>query len=1000
MSAAPKRLSSLSVLGGALRGAKVDVDVVDEVLIGSDPGCSFHLDLPGISPIHARLWVDLNGAVVHDTRSPTGVFVNFDRVEGQSPVREGDVIWLGPPQEPGSVQIQCGFVAGDADDYPGAGLPATDDMAEPALEETAPPGHAAPGPELADQLNLGEFVVEEPEPAPASPPEDAEFLVAGFDADWPQVAPAPPSSPTPPAAPVASRPAEASDDAFFIGEAAVAPPPAPTSGPADDPFFVEEDPGVAGPPPSLPSPAPEPDAVSFTADEFFFDAAPPAMPASVPIDLPPLVPPTPTPAAIPAPRPAPVPPPKPAPPVAPPVAKPAPPVAPPVARPAPVAAPPPVAARAAKPAAATAKPHTPAVARAAPGVARPAPTRQPEGPAGVRPTARRSSRPTAPAHRAGAAPLARYAPMGLAALAVLGGLAFVVTRFLGAAQVASIEPTRARTGQTVVLTGKGFASDPQANVVLFGDKPGTVVKATESQLEVVVPEVVTAPGQDVRVPVRVRAGRGESRPVELAVFAGPTLHGISPDVAMPGDEVVLAGAGWRLGAAVRFGVQAAEVLDVKETSIRTRVPPILGGPGTFAPVVVSVGGGESNPAPFYIGRVPLVLKVEPPAAAPGDLVVIRGRGFQRDVLRNAVLIGGARALIVAAVDDDLKVVVPRVPAGPEARPLQVRVAGSENVGQTTLQVPSPPEMADFRFVAEPFDAAYGKTHAVLATALGPAFVLAASGGRTAADRAVEAQRRLNEAVLVLSTGGLNFEVRTPDTTPALALAGRPELLLEVTEEDASAYNEDWTGLRGRGGAVSRTRLARWWEAVARDLVLMLVRNERPQFAAALAPEGRVLAEVFQAGQKAGGNGLPLQVLAAMKPATREALRLVAFRVPPTIPGPQGPASVAVAPAAAVGTPLHLEGTWGGIEIEEGLRRDVTATFKADSGSVAYEGMVTLTVPLLSLEAPQNNAVRFSLQYRGGIRYYNGRWDGQALAGTISRDPAGAETVATFTLRPR
>src|SRR6266540_81039 len=809
MSAAPKRLSSLSVLGGALRGAKVDVDVVDEVLIGSDPGCSFHLDLPGISPIHARLWVDLNGAVVHDTRSPTGVFVNFDRVEGQSPVREGNVIWLGPPQEPGSVQIQCGFVAGDADDYPGAGLPATDDMAEPALEETAPPGHAAPGPELADQLNLGEFVVEEPEPAPASPPEDAEFLVAGFDADWPQVAPAPPSSPTPPAAPVASRPAEASDDAFFIGEAAVAPPPAPTSGPADDPFFVEEDPGVAGPPPSLPSPAPEPDAVSFTADEFFFDAAPP---------------------------------------VAPPVAKPAPPVAPPVARPAPVAAPPPVAARAAKPAAATAKPHTPAVARAAPGVARPAPTRQPEAPAGVRPTARRSSRPTAPAHRAGAAPLARYAPMGLAALAVLGGLAFVVTRFLGAAQVASIEPTRARTGQTVVLT---------------------------------------APGQDVRVPVRVRAGRGESRPVELAVFAGPTLHGISPDVAMPGDEVVLAGAGWRLGAAVRFGVQAAEVLDVKETSIRTRVPPILGGPGTFAPVVVSVGGGESNPAPFYIGRVPLVLKVEPPAAAPGDLVVIRGRGFQRDVLRNAVLIGGARALIVTAVDDDLKVVVPRVPAGPEARPLQVRVAGSENVGQTTLQVPSPPEMADFRFVAEPFDAAYGKTHAVLATALGPAFVLAASGGRTAADRAVEAQRRLNEAVLVLSTGGLNFEVRTPDTTPALALAGRPELLLEVTEEDASAYNEDWTGLRGRGGAVSRTRLARWWEAVARDLVLMLVRNERPQFAAALAPEGRVLAEVFQAGQKAGGNGLPLQVLAAMKPATREALRLVAFRVPPTIPRPPG-----------------------------------------------------------------------------------------------------------------
>src|SRR5438445_10564695 len=107
MSVGPKRLSSLSVLGGALRGAKVGVDVVDEVLIGSDPGCSLHLDLAGISPIHARLWVDVHGAVVHDTTSPTGVFVHFDRVEGHSPVRVGEVIRLAPPKPPGSAQIQA-----------------------------------------------------------------------------------------------------------------------------------------------------------------------------------------------------------------------------------------------------------------------------------------------------------------------------------------------------------------------------------------------------------------------------------------------------------------------------------------------------------------------------------------------------------------------------------------------------------------------------------------------------------------------------------------------------------------------------------------------------------------------------------------------------------------------------------------------------------------------------------------------------------------------------
>jgi len=61
--------------------------------------------------------------------------------------------------------------------------------------------------------------------------------------------------------------------------------------------------------------------------------------------------------------------------------------------------------------------------------------------------------------------------------------------------------------------------------------------------------------------------------------------------------------------------------------------------------------------------------------------------------------------------------------------------------------------------------------------------------------------------------------------------------------------------------------------------------------------------------------------------------------------------------------------------------------------------VTLTVPLLTLE-PQKTAVRFSLQFKGGIRYYAGKWDGRVLSGRISRDPAGADGVGTFELRPR
>ena len=99
---------SLNVLSGPLSGRKLVLeDAVDNILIGSDPSCGFVLDTPGVSPIHARLWVDLNGATVYDTNSPAGVYVNDDRVVKEAPVRNGDILWLGPPGEEGSVLIQC-----------------------------------------------------------------------------------------------------------------------------------------------------------------------------------------------------------------------------------------------------------------------------------------------------------------------------------------------------------------------------------------------------------------------------------------------------------------------------------------------------------------------------------------------------------------------------------------------------------------------------------------------------------------------------------------------------------------------------------------------------------------------------------------------------------------------------------------------------------------------------------------------------------------------------
>ena len=593
----------------------------------------------------------------------------------------------------------------------------------------------------------------------------------------------------------------------------------------------------------------------------------------------------------------------------------------------------------------------------------------------------------------------------MAALVVLAGLGLGALRLLGGGvKLASVEPARVRVGQRATLTGSGFANDPAGNTVLFGSREAKVLQASPERLEVEVPEAVAESGGEERVDVVVKAGTRASAAVSVSVFQGPRLHGLSPEAALPGEEVLLAGAGWGVGATVRFGTAPAQVVEVQPTRIRAVVPEAAGTPGTEAPVVVTVGTTESNAAPFIVGRLPVVSGIAPASAAAGDTVTVSGRGFEPDPLRNDVRVGGVPALVLSAAPDALVVAVPRTGPGEPSRALEVRVPGSENVGQALVQVPPAADPVEFHFAAEPFTAAPGRAHAVVTTGLGPAFVLAASGGKTAAARAVEAAQRLNGATQALrTTVGLNLEARGLDASPVLALAGKPEALLEVAEEDAAAYNEDWTGLRGRGGPVTRARLARWWEAVGRDLVLITVRGERPQFAAALAPEGRVLGQVFDAAQRTGRPGVPRQVVDEARPPLRDGLRLLALRVPASVAAPVAAAAAGGLPAAAA-TPaparLQLEGSWAGSQVEQGQRQYLSATFRRDGGSIAYEGGITFTVPLLTLEPPRRDQVRFSVQIRGGIRHYSGKWDGEAIRGSISTDAAGRNVVASFELRRR
>src|SRR5260221_609800 len=183
---------SLNVLSGPLSGRKLVLeDAVDNILIGRDPSCGFVLDTPGVSPIHARLWVDLNGAKVYDTNSPTGVYVNDDRVVREAPVRNGDILWLGPPGEEGSVLIQCILPP------PAAAAPPPVPMA-PTLAETDDTSATVvgvPAYRPADDMGFPEFEVEPtvvmpPPPSAPAPPSSAQEPMR-FNVPLPTSAPPP-----------------------------------------------------------------------------------------------------------------------------------------------------------------------------------------------------------------------------------------------------------------------------------------------------------------------------------------------------------------------------------------------------------------------------------------------------------------------------------------------------------------------------------------------------------------------------------------------------------------------------------------------------------------------------------------------------------------------------------------------------------------------------------------------------------------------------------------
>src|SRR5512137_637973 len=102
------KTASLTVLGGPLAGTRCVLPDAGTLTLGSSAGSGLGLDLPTVSPFHARIVVEDGRVTVHDTGATRRVHVNDNPLEpGGTVLRNGDIVWLGTPGEEDVVMLQC-----------------------------------------------------------------------------------------------------------------------------------------------------------------------------------------------------------------------------------------------------------------------------------------------------------------------------------------------------------------------------------------------------------------------------------------------------------------------------------------------------------------------------------------------------------------------------------------------------------------------------------------------------------------------------------------------------------------------------------------------------------------------------------------------------------------------------------------------------------------------------------------------------------------------------
>jgi len=548
----------------------------------------------------------------------------------------------------------------------------------------------------------------------------------------------------------------------------------------------------------------------------------------------------------------------------------------------------------------------------------------------------------------------------------------------------SIVPAKAEPGQTVTLAGTSLGTDTGETVVRFGDYRGAVTSAAGASLAATIPaELANLPPGAVRVVVEV--GGASSNALFMTLARYPKITGVEPEVALPGNEVAIAGRHLEGDTVVvRIGGFPAEVVGRNREGVRVKVPAMPVIEGRAVPVDISLGREAASPGTLILGHLPLVTSIAPASGEVGTVVTIKGHGFDPRVGGNRVAFGALDALLLSASAREIQAAVPALGLLGSRTTLRAVVstgAGRSAPFEFTAVRPSG-EVFRPRFVPAPAPGADPGRNVLVATELGPVLVLTGpADAATTAERANRAAARLNALLQAATSRPVLVEVHEGP----LRLSASGTTIVHVTDEDAEGLARGWDGVRG--ARVAAPALARYWAALLQDYVGLFGQRLRPNLSIDLTPHARVLLDLYSDAERRGaGAGVGTAIVSGMAPGQLEAIRRLAYAGPDEARASRG---------------MALAGAWEGTLDEGGRPRPMRLQIRLDGARLA--GAMTSTAGKLQMGIPLHDLrydkgmLRYSAVLGGAPMHFRGALDGATLAGTIH--PAeGAAAVGQFTVR--